>query len=1167
MAMDLEAYYASLANEPEETEVTETTIVSEPASVQSQEEELNDLEKYYASLSEEETGETPAVESQPKLDESEVVTPDVTDELENYYASLSADVPTPDEDTSEYDLTVEKTFDEFAADQGYIDSIEEYAVSRYGKEGGARQEGETNAEYLERFLSEVRAFETNSIDLTSMIDWVRSASDEEKQNFGYVYSQLEKMPGFLSEGGGSALSGVVDYVGSFISDPLNLIGFGAGRVASSGARKLILETFKTKGKEAAIKEAGKLSLQAAKKPIAVEAASDLVTGTMEDLGRQTIEAEVGMAEDVSTTEAVIVGGLTAVLGGVATVGGTALGVKKDAKQLIDEVEAVTKALSERASKNEAKDIQDTGYVFDAVNGREILEGIDLTTGTTAKGAKLTQAELQVEITKRITKVATEVVADMLQEKKVPVGLQEMINNGAKASEVARVVLSGENIDSTILDGAIARAGMSVKDFLDVSGVSLTDAAKTMNAYSEIGKLLKRVNELDPVLAKELNDSFGSDKAVTGLMSRGHDFMMRLDRERRAFMVTQIATTARNVATAGMRLGMESAANFVESSLYHLGKSASSIARGEASVTRAKAGLKAVANDTFGTLAYLMDAGASKQLTEHLLKYNPRLARIMDRTLQEVDVDQTLSRPARFFNTLNMIQDGYFRRAIFNETVNKELRRVGMNMDDFIASGKALPPEVLQRGVDEALSFTFARMPKAGGEKAGDTIGHYFVKFNEALGPLPGVVGAPVGTGAFPFARFMVNAMQFQLEYSPLSAVGSIYNGSKGMFNKYVKGLSDATTEKQLRKAREQFGKATVGTAALLSAIKYREENQDTEWYNILDKEGRPVDTRAFFPISPYLAVADFIVKLKNNELDEAGIKQVMEGLTGAQLRSGASSYMIDSFFQNLSDVTGGGDEIKTEKMAEYIGGYLGELVGAFTTPAKIVNDVVAQFDKSAAVVRDARQIEGVGAAERGVDAFEKAALRSVPFLNQRLPEKESPTQEEAMVVQSPLLGQVTGVRPQQRKSDIQKELTDLGYADYEIVPSTGDKAADAYVKKIMGKFVESSLAREISLPSYQRLSPAKKKAAMRNKLSRYRDISKKVGKAEASRASRKAGQAFTAFDRAEWSKLSGNARKLADEYYQERYGMSVMEKQEQEPRVNHFLTGKKIGQQLNRVIK
>ena len=150
---------------------------------------------------------------------------------------------------------------------------------------------------------------------------------------------------------------------------------------------------------------------------------------------------------------------------------------------------------------------------------------------------------------------------------------------------------------------------------------------------------------------------------------------------------------------------------------------------------------------------------------------------------------------------------------------------------------------------------------------------------------------------------------------------------------------------------------------------------------------------------------------------------------------------------------------------------------------------------------------------------------------------------------------------------MQKELIDLGYADYEVVPSTGDKAADAFVKKAMGKFVEENLSREIAQPSYQRLSVRQKKAAMRNKLKRYRDISKKVGAADASLEARKEGLAFTPFDRAQWAKLSTNARKLADEYYMERYGMTVMEKQEEEPTRNHFLAGKKIGQQLSRVMK
>ena len=1163
MSSDLFSKYYSDIKDPEDDskdEVVETNV---------------DLFSKYYSDTESEEVIVPKQEVQEEVEPRIPVTVEETTTQEDstlfskYYTDVDQQ-PKPTEDATEYDLDVPKNFEEFASDQGYVDSIKEYAISRYGKDAEEQLKGKSNDEILELFLSEVRGFESNTLNLSSTLDYVRSASEEEKQNFGFIYSQLEKMPGFMSEGGGSAFSAVGDYIKFFVSDPVNLVGFGAGRVAATGAKQAILQAFKTKGKEAAIKEASKLSLQAAKKPLAVEMTADLVTGTVEDLGRQAIEEEVGMADDVSLGEAMLVGGITSVAGGVLTTGLTAGTARKGAKEIIEEAEAITTRIAERAAAKELAEQQDSGYVFDPINGYDILEEIDLKTlRSQVEGGELTEGQLQVEITQRIAKAATEIVADMMERGEVVPAVQKMIDDGNKASEIARTVLSNEDIDSDLLSGAIKRAGLSVEDFLDVSGVSLTDAAMTMASYSNMGKLIKRTRELDPATAQKIEDAFGKEDATVSLLSKAHDFMMKLDRERRAFMVSQIATTARNVATAGMRLGMEGVAKTMESSLYHLGKAAGSVARGEVSVAGVQRGLRQIAVDGWGTLAYLADAGGSKQLATTLLQHNPRLSRIMDRSLQEVDVDQTLSRPARLVNTLNILQDTYFRRAVFNESVAKQLRATGVDLDEFLLSGKALPSNVLERAVDEALSFTFARMPKRGGDRVGDTIGYHFVRFNEALGPLPGVVGAPVGTGAFPFARFMVNAMQFQLDYSPLSTVGAITNGSKGMFNKYVRGISDAKTERQLAKAREQVGKATVGTAALFAAIKYREENQDTQWYNILDNEGRPIDTRPFFPISPYLAVADFIVKLKNEELDEAGIKQVFEGLTGAQLRSGASSYMIDSFFENLDSVTGGGSvgDIKTEKMAEYVGGYLGELVGAFTTPAKVVGDVMAQFDKDEAMIRDARQIEGVGVAERGVDAFEKAALRAVPGLSSKLPIKESPTQTEPMMKQSPLLGQLTGIRSQQRRTDVQKELIDLGYEDYEVVPTTGDKAADAFVKRIMGKFVENNLAKEIASPGYQRLSDAKKKASMRNKLKRYRDISKKVGQAEASREARKQGKAYSPFDRAQWSKLSKGARKLADEYYMERYGMSVLDKQAEEPNVNHFYTGKKIGTILNRVMK
>jgi len=1164
----MEKDYLSFLVEPEEEEednLTETT--TEP--------EEKDYLSFLVEPEEEEEEDTVEPEENVTVDTQEK---DYLSFLVEPEDEVQTAVPIRQDNELE-DFTSPRNFDEFAKDRGYMESIEEYSISRYGKDG-AQKEDETDEEYLERFLTHVRGFETNSLSLLSTLDYVRGATEDEKTNFAYVYSQLERMPGFLDEGGGDTLRGLRDYVGYFIADPLNLIGFGAGKVAAIGAQRAIVEVLKTQGKAAAREQAMKLTAKAAAKPAAVEVAADFTGGTLESLGRQEVDVELDIIDEVDVGVAALTGGVIAVAGGGLTALTTGLFAKKGAERIIKEVDEVAKLAGEREAAREAARQMDSGYVFDPVNGHEILDEIDLNLlREQVKGGELTESQLQVDISQRIAKVATEVVADMMRKGNMAPEIESMIANNAKASEIARVVLSNENIDSTILDGAIARAGMSTKDFLDVSGVSLSDAARTMSSYSDLGKLIKRVNELDPAIAKEIEDKFGKENATTSVFGKAHDLMMRLDRERRAFMVSQIATTARNVATAGMRLTMESGAKFIDSSMYHLGKSIGAVAKGEASIEGFQKGLREIGQDTFGTLSYLSDFGHSKDLSQALLKHNPRLARIMDRSLQEVDVDQGLSRGARLVNTLNILQDGYFRRAVFNDSVGKQLRSVGMDVDDFVGTGKALPTDILERAVDEALSFTFARMPKRGGDKLGDTVGYHFVRFNEALGPLPGIVGAPVGTGAFPFARFMVNAMQFQFDYSPLSTVGAITNGSKGLYGKYIKGVSNATTERQLAKAREQIGKATVGTAALFAAVKHREENQDTEWYNVMDSEGRTIDTRPFFPISPYLAVADFIVKMKNDTLDEAGIKQVMEGLTGSQIRAGASAYMIDSFFENLESVTGGeGGDIKTEKMAEYVGGYLGELVGAVTTPARVVGDVMAQFDKEALYQRDARQIDGVGGFERGVSAFENSITRNLPKIpylfdeetsligvssKQDMPIKEGASREAPELAQSPLLAQLTGVRSRSRRSPVEKKLLDLGYEAWEIVPTTGDKKADAFVKKHMGMLVEKYLSQEINSEYFNSLSDTKQKASVANKLKRYRKLAKELGKAESYTPAGKEGKGFTPFDRAEWSRLSSKSRKLADEYYQERYGMSVLEKQNADPGTNHFMIGKQVGSALN----
>ena len=93
-----------------------------------------------------------------------------------------------------------------------------------------KKEDETDREYLERFVSHVREFEFNSLDMASQLDWVRTAKDDERMKFGYLYSQLDKLPEFYEEGGTGYLSALSETLVSHLSlTRFNLIGFGAGK--------------------------------------------------------------------------------------------------------------------------------------------------------------------------------------------------------------------------------------------------------------------------------------------------------------------------------------------------------------------------------------------------------------------------------------------------------------------------------------------------------------------------------------------------------------------------------------------------------------------------------------------------------------------------------------------------------------------------------------------------------------------------------------------------------------------------------------------------------------------------------------------------------------------------------------------------------------------------
>ena len=1079
-----------------------------------------------------------------------------------------------------------KSYDEFVKDTKFLSTANEYMSSRFGENGGQR-EGESDSEFTDRFIEHYRNVNANTLDLMGQVDWTRSANEKDKANFGALFRDMERLPSFYEEGGTSSFDAIMDYGGALLTDPLTYLGFGAGAVAKFGATAAAKKLLLSGATKAEVKrQSMKLGLKAAAKPLAVEVAAGAGEGAYFSSAGSEIDVAANLRDEKAGAEEMLlsgalVGGTVGVLTGVGALGIGKLGVVGAERSIKLQKQAKESLLKKRAEKLKAdgatsKDIADAHDPFKEIEadqaileGREILDALDPKTD-------LTQASLQPELTKRVAKIATDVFKSISKDKgeQAEAFMKPYLEGNKNASTAIAEILANLNaegikiVDQEVLDGALARAGLNQEQFAKITMTSISDAGKTLTTASPLGKFIKGLREADPELVKEFDKKFGKDEVTTGIMGNAYDFMQRLDRERRALMVTQVATTVRNVATGVMRVGFEAGANLVESSIYNIGRGVQSAAKGEFSASGIQKGMKDVFYDTTDTLLRTLDGFESKEITESLLKYNPALLRQIDRSMQEVTGNQSLSKTTRWLNGLNMAQDKLFRRAVFTASLDKQLRRMGTNVREVIADGRPLPTKQLQQATEDALYFTFSREPNKGGGKVGDTLGSLFVKVNEAVGPLPGLLNIPIGTGAFPYARFMVNAMQFNLQYSPGSVIGAFNSGTKGLYNVFKnRKLQDQDIKdlagRQFTEARERLGRGIVGSSAMFAAYKHRKDSQNdgTKWYEAKTDDGRVTDLRPFFPLAPYLLVGELLVKFENGDLNGMSGKEALEGYTGAMFRGGSSSYLIDNLFQTIGSEDGV-DSLTGEKISEYMSGYLGELVGGAFTPLKVLNDIDAAFDVEAAYVRDAKQIEGFGGVDRGIDSFKNAATRNMPYLSRLLPVVESATREGPIIRQSPLGSQLTGLRKEQVRNPVELELVKFNMKNWDVMPTSGSKQADAYTKRFMGKFVEKYLANELDTEYYQGLPKNKQKIAFKNKLAKYRKLAKEFGKAVSYSEEKAKGRAYTPFDRTEWNKLGGDKRQLADEYYMGKYGKSVMEMQEEEPEKNHLMIGKILGKAL-----
>jgi hypothetical protein len=958
---------------------------------------------------------------------------------------------------------------------------------------------------------------------------------------------------------------VADVAGAIVSDPLNFLGFITSKAASfvlnrAGSKvisKTVLPPGASKAAKKAAKKADKKALEAAMQNTArrqaLTPAVALSTGAVTEgsvgFGANIIDQKVrqevakGMGEEapeISMGEAA-----------VATILSTALGFAEGVPAANAKTKRKFQALGEEIQKRKKQGLipddptqpsKGTEQVaIDAVNanmdeivkqhveiqGRRILEEV-------GESGIITDPVVRKELSAAAVRVATRVIQLDPEFQLKP--------NQQVSDAINRVFSSIEQIDDAVLEQAIRAEGLTPDAFAAANKVTVSDAASIMQQYSVASRMLTKLGNMDPDFKKRIDDLYGNSKGAETTNGIGALFK-RLERESKALITSGIDTTIRNIAGTSIGLPMKAASTLLEGMAYTTG-----VALRGRGTEKVKQAFADTLKDTANVWFYMRRAGLSADVSDKLLAASPSMRTTMYNALQETSKND-VSKLAQLANVLNNAQDTFFRRAVFNASVEVQLRRQGVDLyKDILDKNKLVPGPILARAMDDALKTSFSYMPKgtkAGGvEAVSESVASAGIKFIEMI---------PGSSLVITFPRFMANAMAFQYRYSPLGVMGA-----KDDFVKARIASNAGETDKAnmfLRQGGLKTTQALVGSAALFAAYEHRLNNQDTPWYMLpgaMGTEGDATDIRAVFPIAPYMAVADVLVKLKLGE--PAKTAEAFQAVVGMKMPAGTQSAFMDKILESFSS------DKAADSIGTQVGQVIGDFVGRFTQPFVVKNfyDFYDLMSKEGSIARDPNVVEDKGSIPANIaEATVKRIASKLPgesFLGTIIPGKESLPEAVPRLREGPIIregqffNRLIGFRTQTTPSPIEREVTALGLEPYRVYGgSSGDRVYDRGFIVEANKLVLPRLQGVINTDSYKKKTMNEKRKTVADIIKEQTAIAREINDAK-----------FQATDikriyKMRFNKLPRNDRALINERYARDHGGITLEEANDYKQVDSYL--------------
>tara|TARA_R100000654_G_scaffold73059_1_gene105458 strand:+ start:103 stop:3873 length:3771 start_codon:yes stop_codon:yes gene_type:complete len=851
---------------------------------------------------------------------------------------------------------------------------------------------------------------------------------QQLNDYRLLFTAKNSLPFFFQKGGrgitavGDVLEGIIQAPSTWIGLLLPVAG-KAGAMGSAQAAKFGVT---------------KLLQQVGKRPILTAVGVEAGAGLAQDVAAQKVEIETALKDDYSLVRT---GAVTAISGlaPAALIPLTTKGavisyaerntgdlVKLSKEAIQERMDAATKEAEKllegakvtKSVKEDAENVAEQLKILDpeavkrgdlefrAVAEKEGVEG-PLKITVSAESYKSVQAAL-VEIAQKAGKVEPKLntKTGKLEKERISEtvarAIRKIKTTDPKTGKTLKQELDGDEASKAVNDfffPLMKKYNLTQGNISDMFLADMSEAGRQLAVGSAIKKQLKDaltdVSQYDyfgfakarQQALKELDDTAKNknvrDYYQNTVSAKTGEIIKELDAARLAFMTSQPATTARNIAGSAIRLPMDALVRSVDTTLQKI-----------TGVERLTPNSDAWA--MFG--GFLNSAETNAVVALMKADFAGQTDRVLRPLIDMADATKTqskikgLSTAARAVNILNTISDNWFKKVALTGTLKRELnniatiinpktkeealeyfekflvkttgpdgklivggekglkdyykligvddtnpeawksifRKEDFNLANIIQKGRFHDVfgktkegrDAVQKAVEEALYFTYQRSPD-------NPLAKSFIN---------GVHSLPfLATSLAPFPRFMVNAMRFTYEHSPAML----------MFDKKAKAqlmaLAGSKSAKEVTEGYTELSKSLVGTSVLMASTAFRmSEFAGENWYEGKTADGRTYDLRPFFPLAPYLFFADLIArKMEGNPVTPESasklIQTTLSTVTGMQaFKTGFGLYTFES---SIADI----EEGNFQGMGKLSTEWAANVAETFTIPLSFGQDAYSTF--------------------------------------------------------------------------------------------------------------------------------------------------------------------------------------------------------------------------------